>query len=566
MAKKIIVVRVGGKETQIAHIEYTSSNPTVYGCVRFPTPEKAVQDGMIVDMAELAVHIHKACVDKGIKTREVIFTITSGKIASREVSIPVVNKAKIEPLVMAKIPDLFPIDAEKYVFSYVPQGKPRVGEDGNKIQDVMVFAAPSDLIDSYYKLADAAGLHIISLEADGNAIFQIMKRQAKNTVSMSIHMNDSATLVNVISDNRLLLQRVVPYGINVFTEVMTQDPVFQASTDNEAYTLLKRNRLIMHNLNAENPNNDPSLAKRIEVTDNASFLLGNIVRVIEYYNTKYKDQPIQEIICMGKGCAIAGIHELMSNELGIPAFTPAEIEGIRFNRTVNVNAYILQYINCFGAVFETVNFVSREVSQRAKKKGSMTGAVLAFVGLLMITVLVCGFSVLQLLTTKAENERLSSRVAAMSPIQNEYDTLTAIETNRGLIEVANASTVTNNNKFHNLLKEIENYVPKTFKIQDVTSDEQSVSINAVSTDKLISLSALIMQLNKIEGITNVKLDSITLKDEAMTKQKQYAYLLTFDYKILVPVQEQTQGEASGETEGETQEASEGEAQEEGEQP
>ncbi len=63
MAKKIIVVRVGEQETQIVHIEHSSSNPTVYGCVRFSTPEKAVQDGMIVDMAELAVHIHKACIE-----------------------------------------------------------------------------------------------------------------------------------------------------------------------------------------------------------------------------------------------------------------------------------------------------------------------------------------------------------------------------------------------------------------------------------------------------------------------------------------------------------------------
>ena len=204
MAKKIMVVRVGEEETQIVHMERKSSNPMVYGCVRFPTPENAVKDGMILDMAELAVHIHKACVEKKIKTREAIFTITSSKIASRETSIPVVNKAKIQPLVMAKIQDLFPIDAEKYVFSYVLQGKQRQDENGDRFQDVMVFAAPSDLIDSYYMLADAARLHILSLEADGNAVFQIMKRQAKGKVSMSVQINSSSTLVNIISENRLL--------------------------------------------------------------------------------------------------------------------------------------------------------------------------------------------------------------------------------------------------------------------------------------------------------------------------------------------------------------------------
>lgn len=529
MAKKIMVVRVGEEETQIVHMEHKNSNPMVYGCVRFPTPEHAVKDGMILDMAELAVHIHKACQEKKIKTREVIFTITSSKIASRETSIPVVNKAKIQPLVMAKIPDLFPIDAEKYVFSYVMQGKQRQDENGDRFQDVMVFAAPSDLVDSYYTLADAARLHIVSLEADGNAVFQIMKRQAKGKVSMSVQMNASSTLVNIISENRLLLQRVVPYGINAFTEVMLQEPAFCTPTEAEAYTLLKRNRVILHNLNAENPQNDPSLQKRIEVTDNASFLLGNIGRVIEYYNTKYKDQPIEEIICVGQGSAIAGIHELMSNELGIPTFTPQEIKNIEFIRTVNVNAFILQYINCFGSVFEPVHFISHEIAQRAQKKGTLTGAVLIFVSCLLLSCVVCGFSIMQLLMTKEENEMLSNRVEAMSPVQGEYDELMLIENNYDLTKLVTIATSTNNNRFHSLLKEIEKYVPKTFKIQNITSDEEKVSINAKSTDKLLSLSALQIQLNKIQGIRNVKLDSITQTEEAMTKQRQYTYSLTFEY-------------------------------------
>ena len=114
----------------------------------------------------------------------------------------------------------------------------------------------------------------------------------------------------------------------------------------------------------------------MKVTDNASYLIGNIGRVIEYYNSKYKDRPIQEIICMGKGCAVAGIHELLSNELGIQTHTPEELAGVRFNRKVNINAYILQYINCFGAVFDSVHFVSNAVRQKEEKKGSMTGAVL----------------------------------------------------------------------------------------------------------------------------------------------------------------------------------------------
>lgn len=538
MAKKVLVVRIGANEVRIVHMEDTSSDPTVYGCVRFPTPKNAVKNGHIVDVAELAARIRKACADKGIRTTDVIFTVASGKIASREVSIPVVKKkAKIQPLVMAKVPDLFPIDVEKYIFSYVTQGKPHEDGEGGMLQDVMVFAAPSDLIDSYYTLADAAGLNIVSIEADGNAVFQVMRRQVKNTkgVSMSVQINQSATLVNIISDDKLLLQRVVPYGINVFTEVLLQDPVFQVKTEADAYTLLKRKRVILHNLNADNPENNPSLGKRIEVTDNASYLISNIERVIEYYNSKYKDRPIEEVICIGQGCAVAGIHELLSNELGIPTETPTELAGVRFNRKVNTNAYILQYINCFGAVFEPVNFVSRSVAQREEKKGSLTGSILIFAGCILLSIVVCGFSVFQLFVTKDENERLNSRVAAIKPIQNEYDSLMEIEGNYLLAAAMEAVTNTHNSDFHQLLKEIESLVPSSFRIQSITSDEKHVTINAESADKLLSLAALQIQLNKIEKISNVKIESVTQKTESMTKQKVYAYNLSFDYTT-VPTQ------------------------------
>ncbi len=538
MAKKVIVVRVGTREVQIVHMEYKKSYPIIYGCVRFPTPPDSIQDGMIIDVPELAMRIRKVCEEKNIRTRNVIFTIASGKIASREMTIPYVKKQeKVQTLVMAKVPDLFPIDAEKYIFSYVTQGKPYKDAEGSMTQDVMVFAAPSDLIDSYYTLADAAGLHIEALEADGNAVFQVMRRQTKKEVSMSVQINQTVTLVNIISNDKLLLQRVIPYGINVFTEVMVQEPAFQTKTDEEAYTLLKRNQVILPTLNMKNESSDPTLAKRIEVTDNASYLISNIARVIEYYNSKYKDQPIEEVICMGQGSAVAGFHKLLSNELMIQTYTPDELAGVTFNRKININAYILQYISCFGSVFEPVNFESKAIARKAQRKGSLTVAVLLFVLFLVASVSLGGFSILTLKQAQSENSTWSNRYNAMSPIQTEYDELTSVEDNYALLDDMEDAVTTNNNGFHDLLKEIESLCPKTFKIQSFSSDETSVTVNAVSTDKLLSLSALQIQLNKIEGIENVKLDAITETNEALTKKKQYSYTMTFDYTVEVEEEE-----------------------------
>ena len=54
MAKKVVVVRVGERITQIVHMENVTNNPTVFGCVRVPTPEGSVSEGMIINEVEIA--------------------------------------------------------------------------------------------------------------------------------------------------------------------------------------------------------------------------------------------------------------------------------------------------------------------------------------------------------------------------------------------------------------------------------------------------------------------------------------------------------------------------------
>lgn len=538
MAKKVVVVRVGEKTTHIVHMESGANTPTVYGCVRVPTPENAVKEGIIIDVMEVARRIKKACQEKGIRTKDAIFTIASSKIASRETVIPAVQKAKLQQVIMAKVPDMFPVDMEKYIFAHQLQGKEQEDEENGKVQEVRVFAAPAELVESYYTLASACGFNLVAVDADSNGIFQMMRRQVKEGVTMAIQVNRDSTLINIITSEKLLLQRVIPYGVNVFTEIMTQEEVFQAKDYEKAYQILTTQRVLLHNLNASNPSNDFSLEKRIEVTDSGDSLISNIARVIEYYNTKYKEQPISNIICTGQGCSVAGIHELMSNELGIPVTTPSQLEGIRFNRKITIDAAILQYLNCFGSVFEPVRLVPKEVANRQAKKGSLTGAVLIFVGLMLLSIVLAGFSVIQVLVASDEKAAMESKCNALKPVEQQYNDLVSIENNYELTELIKQNTDTNNNHFHELITQISAIVPKSFRIQSVQSNEQKVTISATSADRLSSLPVLRMQLNKIDKIQKVWIDEIAETKDEVTKKRQYTYTLTFYYSKTVSSSEQ----------------------------
>ncbi len=538
MAKKVVVVRIGSRVIHIAHMENTANEPAIYGCIRVPTPENSVQDGMLLDTVQLARWIQKACRDKKINTKDVIFTVASSKIASRETVIPAVSKAKIKEVILAKVGDLFPVDTDKYIFTYDLQGEPREEEGNGKVQDVRVFAAPADMIDSYYALADAMGMHIVAVESDTNSVFQIMRRQVKDNVSMAVQIGRSSTSINVIGGGKLLLQRVIPYGVSVFTDVMVQEPVFQTPDFDKAYQVLTTQKVLLHSLNEENPTNDFSIAKRIEVTENSSYLIGNIGRVMEYYNSRYKEQPIQEIICIGAGCSVAGIHELLENELGITVVTPQSIQGVRFNKKRKVDAAILQYLNCFGAVFSPVKFVPKLIAMKEARKGSLTGAVLIFVLCFVASAAIAVFSYLQLFTAEDERDVWVSRQQQLAPVQGEYDELMKIDEDKAKVLLIDHWVDSNNNHLPQILERFSNMVPKSFRINSISTTEDSATVNATTSDKLLSVSALQMQLNNIVEIDNVKIDTISENTDSVTKMRQYTYSFTFDFVKKAEVSEE----------------------------
>ena len=530
MAKKVVVVRVGEKITQIVHMENVANNPTVFGCVRVPTPEGSVSEGMIINEVEIAKRIEKACLEKGIHTKDVIFTVASAKIASRETVIPAVAKNKMDAVVMAKVADLFPVDVDKYIFTYKVQGSDYQDKDQGKVRNVRIFAAPSDLIESYYKLAEEAEMNVISVEGDGNSIFQIMSRQVKNSVTMCIQINRDSTLVNVVTSNEMLLQRVIPYGVSVFTDAMIQEPVFGVDDYEKAYKVLSSQRVLVHSMNAANPSGDFSTAKRIEITNNGEYLVSNIARVIEYNNSKYKDREIQNVICVGVGCSIAGIHELLSSELSVEVTTPTELEGVRFNKKIVIDAAILQYLNCFGSVFSPLNFVPKSMALRNARKGSLTGALAIFAGLVLVSLVLSGFSIIELMTASGNHDELQARKNALAPVEDQYNELTDVENQYNIMSNIKTYTNSNNNHFHELIDKLSEMVPKSFKIQSIQSDEDAVTMSASCNDRLSSLSLTQIQMNKVDNIKDVTIKEVAETEDENTGRRQYNYTLTFKYK------------------------------------
>ena len=118
MAGKVLSIEVGYSFTKVCELDYKTKKPKIYNSFVLPTPEGTLADGMItVDDGFVALFKNKLA-EKGIKTKAAVFTVSSSKIASREVKIPYCKENRIGDLVRANLADYFPIDVSQYMVAH----------------------------------------------------------------------------------------------------------------------------------------------------------------------------------------------------------------------------------------------------------------------------------------------------------------------------------------------------------------------------------------------------------------------------------------------------------------
>ena len=137
----------------------SATNITVNSVDEVSTPAGSFDDGYITDVLEIASAIRGKIIGKAGKAKA-IFTISSKKIASKEVVIPFVNGTKkINSVLNANSSEYFPMSTTgEFIFAYNVM-ETFQDDDGKKIR-VNAVAAPKDLVEGYYEIADELKLSV----------------------------------------------------------------------------------------------------------------------------------------------------------------------------------------------------------------------------------------------------------------------------------------------------------------------------------------------------------------------------------------------------------------------
>ena len=529
MNNRVLSIEIGNSFTKICEIDYKVKKPKVYKVLTVETPEGVVVDGMLQPTQEYADHLVNALGTNGIRTKKVIFTISSTRVASREVQIPNVKANKIEALVKTNANDYFPVDLTQYEIGHYLAGG--LTEDG-KLR-VMALAVPKALLNSYYQLAQMCGWEVECFDYSSNSLYQILRDEKSEKVTMMIKIDENNTIVTVLSAGKVLLQRTVAYGVQDAIETMIASGAYAVNDPMSAVERFQKktclNRVLhqgdkLWEENAgrwedEDAGNVEVTAARQKITASLEPLIVGVSRVIDFYDSRNGDTPIERTYVTGLGGSFSGMSKLFTNCLERKVHTLSDMDDkIGMSKAIR-STRPAAYISCLGAVLAPVGLIDKS-QQKAKGMTVVSGTNYTFVS---VAVLVLGVilsiamavtSLTRYFGTVAENVALQARVEELQPAQVVYNEYLSAAAQYDKYKYLYEYTENPNENLVEFINELEQILPDSFYTDSFSSDQTGISMT-VNVEGKAAAARTILNVRNMESIEDVQISNITDNQDEM---------------------------------------------------
>lgn len=571
MAKKVISIETGIQWTKVALVDYRKKNPPVHEAFAFRTPEHAVEDGYIRDKDSLARALKEELVRRQILEKDVVFTLSSSKVVTREVVIPYVKDNKIKGIIDAQSRDYFPMDISGYTISYSKMDV--VEDDGKKQLKLLLVAIPDNLLGNYVSFAQLAGLKVETFDYIGNGCIQLMCDSFVDN-AMIIQLEEQATVISILENKKLAFQRVTPYGYGATISAVVDHPILGIDDEEKAFDFLLEHNVIF-NKPLMPDNGDPAQqaidqAQADEAYEDLAESLRYHLRIantaLDYYQNQVKKEFVGNVYLVGDGSRFAGIHKLFAQELPLPLqkIDFAKIIDLRNQNGVNDQkkagkkknpdytdpvleesnssrqpraATPVGFLSVIGAAVHPLDAKPKEMQAADSKKNDLHTAYVLLAGSLLLSLLlILGSSVRQLIA-HSEHRKLTDQLEALAYVQQTYDESSRVQQEEQVYVAIDDATKTKNEYLLPLIEQLEAELPSAIKVTSMQTDDNLITLN-MTADRKITVGQMLLNFQNVTLLTDPSIPSMSEQTDEESGSSEWTYTVNAYYADVQESEEQ----------------------------
>lgn len=510
--KRLLSIVIKEELIRIVEVTRSARQMKLHSMFIVHTPAGAVNDGMIEKPAEVANVVRSALEMHGVNCRDVVFSLVSGKIATKEVLIPDVKESRIAEIINTNAAEYFPVNVEQYIIRYTVLEK--VEENDEKKLRLQVAAVPCALVDTYYQLAELTGLRIETMDYAGNSSYQLLRQQITPEFCMVINIDSETTMVSIFENNVMKLQRTIPYGKAVLMRAVMDE--LGLDTEAEATQKLEEEKLLHISFDGDS------------VTESLKYLVSSINRITDYYISRNGSRRFDKAYIIGKATTIPGFVTLMSNELSTELIPIVSVQNMTVDENENnAKQNVVSYVQCIGALIEPLGIETTVQETKSSTAVNMRVLVLTLIASVAVAVLITVLPLLDVLSLESDIDKTKQHIKELSYVNKTVNEYYKAEDALKDMQKFAEMTEDNDDALHTFIEELEKKIPSdvSFRNMSVTSGAVTISGNAASKS---SVAKLIQQLRTIDTVQNVYVSSESeVKDNSDVITVSFSLTCTF---------------------------------------
>jgi type IV pilus assembly protein PilM len=331
LAKKAFVgLDLGHHAIKAVQLEQTHSGWRVTRTASIATPPEAIKDGVVVDQVAVSNAIRDLLRDSHITATAAHIAVAGASVVVRTVRIPKMPESTLRKSIK--------FEASRYVPSSVNDSYIEfeiLGEADENQMDVMMVAAPKDVVESRIAACEGAGLEVESVDVEPFAAYRSLAESgltpdwAEGTFAL-VDIGASTTNLSVVQDGVFTMTRSIPNGGNTLTDALKSYFKLGDSDAENGKLQLDLTELLDDAKPRENP---PLRVLQPHLDD----LVREVRRSLNYFQSQQTDgteaKQVKRIIVTGGGAKLPGMAQYIAHKLQLPVESIGVLSSANFTHS-----------------------------------------------------------------------------------------------------------------------------------------------------------------------------------------------------------------------------------------
>ncbi|HSA84280.1 MAG TPA: type IV pilus assembly protein PilM [Patescibacteria group bacterium] len=270
-----------------------------------PSPPIGLQSESVLDHQEIAQFIKKYVTQAKITTNSVNISLPEGQVFTKVLDMPALSEKEIANAIYWEAEQYIPAQLDAMTLDWSILRRPFEATSSQKMQ-VLLVAAPLQLVKRYQTIIELAGLSVASIETEIISVVRSLISSKNAPTSLVMHIGSLSTSLAIIQGGIMVFNYSIPLGGIAMTRAIATD--FGLSpTQAEEYKKV-------YGLSDKNFGGKVGKAIQPILTE----IVAEVRKAIAFYVSRYKSEsPLSQILLTGGGAGLPGIDLFLVQTIGL---------------------------------------------------------------------------------------------------------------------------------------------------------------------------------------------------------------------------------------------------------